>query len=1265
MPITEVLQDRCTPTEPVAFDASTPMLTISPSLQGLTFVYRAKLAGVPVTVVMDTGSVRSYVSTTVVNHARLATSSAEPFLAVMGNNQPVHVHRQVKAKLQIKQLSANVTLHPLPHLLKGVDVLLGDDMLKKIGANLDVPSAIATLTHNGVTLQLRPTQCLANCSVATAPQPTGTPAIITAKQANKAMKQGCHTTLMLLQRDDAQSDTDNMVPLLTSSHLPSASHSEPLHSTPDYKSIAQTEYPQVFEPIPAGLPPDMGIDHVIKTTPGHQPPYRKAYRMTPQEKAESYKQIQELLAKGWIEPSGSPYGAPILFVTKKDGSLRMCIDYRQLNKLTLRDRYPLPRIDDLLDQLSKATVFSSLDLQSGYHQIRINDADVEKTAFLTPHGQFQFRVLCFGLTNAPATFQRVMNKIFAPFLGKFVLVYLDDILVYSRTHEEHLTHLRQVLSLLAKHRLYAKLSKCDFGRPSLKFLGHIVSANGVAVDPDKVRVLREWPLPRNLHQLRGFLGLANYFRKFVHNFSTIAAPLTALTSDKVQYPWHEWRQPELNAFNAIKQALTEAPVLTLPDESNLNYTVQADASDLGLGAVLLQQDKPIAYYSRKLSPAELNYTTGEKEMLALVSALKEWRCYLEGANVTLLTDHHPLTYFQDQDVLSRRQARWMEYLSRFNFVITYQKGANNIADPLSRHPSFACGVMTRSAVRKQSASSSGGGGTASVSAAVEHGQPVPTHTSSTYEVETSQPSSHIQGSRKRKAQLDGDTDSSPSDTNNKRLVLPDLADALRDAYAAQPDFTDPEYLRGFEQDEDGLWWFRRKIVVPDDSQLRTRIISEHHDPPSFGHGGIHKTYEAVFIQYWWPSMRRDIKQYVLSCDKCQRNKADSQAKAGLLQPLPIPSHRWGSVTMDMIVKLPTTKAGYNAVLVFVDRLTKYAHFVATHESLSAKGFARKFIDTIYVNHGMPSTLISDRGAQWNNRFWAAVSKILGAQVCLSSSHHPETDGQTERMNRVLEDMLRNYIRPHQKNWDKLLPLAQFAVNNSWQASIQNTPFYLNTGSHPVTPSTINLSRVNPAADSFAEELQEALKRARSCMEAAQQRQRDLANRSRRDVTYTQGDLVLLKAKHIAFKAPGAKKLHPKYVGPFPVIRMIGKVACQLQLPTHGNWNKLHNVFHVSLLKKYIARPGEDAITYPGELRLEGDVPVFEVEAILDHRDKADKRASAHSDSATSAPSRRTTHYLVRWKGWPPEHDTWEPVKNMTGAADLINAYHAKRAYEPP
>ncbi|XP_052623591.1 uncharacterized protein LOC128128868, partial [Lactuca sativa] len=400
----------------------------------------------------------------------------------------------------------------------------------------------------------------------------------------------------------------------------------------------------------------------------------------PTEMQELSSQLSELLDKGFIRPSYSPWGAPVLFVKKKDGSFRMCIDYRELNKLTVKNRYPLPRIDDLFDQLQGASYFSKIDLRSGYHQLKVREEDIPKTAFRTRYGHYEFVVMPFGLTNAPAAFMDLMNRICRPFLDNFVIVFIDDILVYSRSKEEHGQHLRQVLETLRSEKLYAKLSKCEFWLRSVNFLGHVVSQDGIHVDPSKVKAVEGWATPTTPTEIRQFLGLAGYYRRFIQNFSKIAKPLTLLTQKSVPFKWTDRQEI---AFRTLKQALCSAPVLSLP-EGTEDFVVYCDASNQGLGCVLMQRGRVIAYASRQLKTHEVNYTTHDLELGAVVFALKIWRHYLYGTKCTIFTDHKSLQHILNQKELNMRQRRWVELLNDYECEIKYHPGkANVVADALS------------------------------------------------------------------------------------------------------------------------------------------------------------------------------------------------------------------------------------------------------------------------------------------------------------------------------------------------------------------------------------------------------------------------------------------------------------------------------------------------------------------------------------------------------------------------------------------------------
>ncbi|GKC77788.1 putative nucleotidyltransferase, ribonuclease H [Tanacetum coccineum] len=415
--------------------------------------------------------------------------------------------------------------------------------------------------------------------------------------------------------------------------------------------VVVRDFPEVFPDDLSGLPPIREIEFRIELTPGATPVAKSPYRLAPSELEELSGQLKELQDKGFIRPSSSPWGAPVLFVKKKDGSFRMCIDYRELNKLTVKNRYPLPRIDDLFDQLQGSQFFSKIDLRSGYHQLRVHEDDIPKTAFRTRYGHFEFTVMPFGLTNAPAIFMDLMNRVCRPYLDKFVIVFIDDILIYSKTQEEHVEHLRLVLELLKKEKLYAKFSKCEFWLREVQFLGHVIN------------------------------GLAGYYRRFIENFSKIAKSLTILTQKSKTFNWGEEQE---YAFQTLKDKLCNAPVLALPDGSE-DFVVYCDASGIGLGCVLMQRGKVIAYASRQLKIHENNYTTHDLELGAVVFALKIWRHYLYGTKSVIYTDHKSLQHIFSQKELNMRQRRWIELFSDYDCEIRYHLGkANVVADALSR-----------------------------------------------------------------------------------------------------------------------------------------------------------------------------------------------------------------------------------------------------------------------------------------------------------------------------------------------------------------------------------------------------------------------------------------------------------------------------------------------------------------------------------------------------------------------------------------------------
>ncbi|GJQ97749.1 putative nucleotidyltransferase, ribonuclease H [Tanacetum coccineum] len=542
------------------------------------------------------------------------------------------------------------------------------------------------------------------------------------------------------------------------------------------------EFPEVFPEDLPGLPPVRQVEFQIDLIPGAAPVARAPYRLAPSEMQELSNQLQELSDRGFIRPSTSPWGAPVLFVKKKDGSFRMCIDYRELNKLTIKNRYPLPRIDDLFDQLQGSSVYSKIDLRSGYHQLRVRDEDIPKTAFRTRYGHYEFQVMPFGLTNTPAIFMDLMNRVCKPYLDKFVIVFIDDILFYSRNKEEHANHLRIILELLKKEKLYAKFSKCDFWIRIVQFLGHLVDSQGLHVDPAKIEA------------------------RFIKDFSKIAKYLTELTRKNKKYIRGKDQE---SVFQLLKQKLCEAPILALP-EGNDDFVVYCDASHQGLGAVLMQREKVIAYAPRQLKPNEENYTTHDLELGAVVFALKIWRHYLYGTKCTVFTDHKSLQHILYQKELNMRQRCWLELLADYDCEIRYHpRKANVIADALSQKERIKP-LQVRSLVMT---------------------------------IHLKLPSQIL------KAQ-------------NEALKEENIkAENLRGMDKA------------FEIHLDGTRCIKNQSWLPLFGNLRDLIMHESHKSKYSIHLGSDKMYQDLKKLYWWPNMKAIIAEYVGKCLTCSRVKA--------------------------------------------------------------------------------------------------------------------------------------------------------------------------------------------------------------------------------------------------------------------------------------------------------------------------------------------------------------------------------------------------------
>nr|AAM00956.1 Putative polyprotein [Oryza sativa Japonica Group] len=1037
---------------------------------------------VPATVPFDSGATHSFLSMSFAgNHGMEVEDLRRPLMVSTPSNQALSLQRSPSVRIEIQGVPFLANLILLES--KDLDVILGMDWLAR---------------HKGVI--------------------------------------DCANRKVTLTSDDGRVVT---VHALSSESLRSSLNQIILKEIPIVRG-----YPDVFPDDLPGMPPKRDIEFRIDLVPGTTPIHKRPYRMAANELAEVKRQVDDLLQKGYIRPSSSPWGAPVIFVEKKDHTQRMFVDYRALNDVTIKNKYPLPRIDDLFDQLKGATVFSKIDLRSGYHQLRIKEEDIPKTAFTTRYGLFECTVMSFGLTNAPAFFMNLMNKVFMEYLDKFVVVFIDDILIYSRTKEEHEEHLRLALEKLREHQLYAKFSKCEFWLSEVKFLGHVISAGGVAVDPSNVESVTNWKQPKTVSEIRSFLGLAGYYRRFIENFSKIAKPMTRLLQKDVKYKWSEECE---QSFQELKNRLISAPILILPDPKK-GFQVYCDASKLGLGCVLMQDGKVVAYASRQLRPHEKNYPTHDLELAAVVHALKIWRHYLFG------------TRTEDYDM-----------------GIHYHPGkANVVADALSRK-----GYCNATEGRHRG-----------FVAALE--------------------------------------------------AKPTLIDQVREAQINDPDIQKiKKNMRrgkaiGFLEDEQGTVWLGERICVLDNKDLKDAILKEAHDTLYSIHPGSTKMYQDLKERFWWASMKREIAEYVAVCDVCQRVKAEHQKPAGLLQPLKIPEWKWEEIGMDFITGLPRTSSGHDSIWVIVDRLTKVAHFIPVKTTYSGSRLAELYMARIVCLHGVRKKIVSDRGSQFTSNFWKKLQEEMGSKLNFSTAYHPQTDGQTERVNQILEDMLRACTLDFGGSWDKNLPYAEFLYNNSYQASLQMAPYEALYGRKCRTPLLWDQTGERQVfGTDILREAEEKVKIIQERLRVAQSRHKSYADNRRRDLSFEEGDYVYLRVTPLRgvhrFHTKG--KLAPRFVGPYKIVSRRGEVAYQLELPQ--SLAGVHNVFHVSQLKKCLRVPTEEA-----------NLEQIEVQEDLTYVEKPIRILETNE--------RRTRNRVIRfckvnWSNHSEEESTWEREDELKSA----------------
>ncbi|KAL4570019.1 hypothetical protein LXL04_025668 [Taraxacum kok-saghyz] len=915
------------------------------------------------------------------------------------------------------------------------------------------------------------------------------------------------------------------------------------------------EYATVFKE-PTGLPPMRQNDHSITLKTSGEPICVRPYRYPHVQKTEIERQVQELLKLGMIRPSTSSFSGPVILVKKKDNSWRMCVDYRALNKATIPDKFPIPVVDELIDELHGAVYFSKLDLKSGYNQIRMEPTSIDKTAFRTHDGQYEFLVMPFGLTNAPTTFQAIMNDIFRPLLRKSVVVFFDDILIYSPTWQQHLEDVKIALEVLLHHQFVVNKKKCAFGQTSIEYLGHIIHGGGVAMDPKKIEAVLDWPIPKSIKGLRGFLGLTGYYRKFIRHYGSIARPLTELTK-KDAFGWNSDAQA---AFETLKEAMVTAPLLGLPNFT-IPFVVECDASGRGIGAVLMQQQKPLAYFSKSLSDRNLAKSAYEREIMALVLSVQHWGAYLLGTKFVVYTDQKSLKFLLHQRITTPDQQNWVAKLLGYDFDICYKPGRENrVADALSRRD--------------------------------EEGE---LKVSFSYPV-------WAQGA-KLLEEISADQE----------------IQKQREAYEKNP-LKFPDFLV-----RNGVLFYKNRLVISKCSKFIPELIREFHQAASGGHSGYYRTYRRLAANIYWPGMMAVVQEFVRACEICQRCKASSTAPGGLLQPLPIPQAIWEDLSIDFIVGLPKSK-GYDAILVVVDRLSKYSHFILLRHPYTAKSIAEVFVREVIRHHGIPKSIVSDRDPLFLSAFWREIFKSQGTKLNMSSAYHPESDGQTEVINRCLEAYLRCFAVDQPRNWASWIPWAEFWYNSTFHISTGVSPFEVVYGRKP--PSVMQFVPGEIRVQAVLQELldrDEAIKQLKLHLGQAQSNMKEQADKKRRDVSFQVGEWVYVKLKPYR-QMSVAKRIHhklaAKFFGPFQVVDRIGPVAYKLDLPATS---KIHPVFHVSLLKKAVQVPTSPVL--PPELEITGKDSLIPMSIL------ASRTITEGEDVCIQ--------WLIQWKDQSMEEATWE------------------------
>jgi len=892
--------------------------------------------------------------------------------------------------------------------------------------------------------------------------------------------------------------------------------------------------------------------HDINT--GDNKPFKQPLRPQPRAHLPVIdKLINDMQSQGVIEPCQSEWGSNIVLVKKKDGSVRFCVDYRRLNNLTQKDVYPLPRVETCLDTLSNAVWYSTFDLRSGFHQVPVNPRDVNKTTFVCHRGTYRFPKMPFGLCNAPATFQRLMDTVLSGLNLEICLAYLDDIIVFSTDLESHLTRLTQLFEKLREANLKLKPSKCCLLQKKVAFLGYVISQKGVETDPGKIEAIANWPVPTNLRQSRAFVGLCQYYRRFVPNFSEIAKPLHELTKKGVRFHWSDECQ---QAFDKLKSTLAGAPVLALPRDEG-NFILDCDASETAIGAVLSQvqdgEERPICYASQLYNRHEKNYNVTRKELLAVVTFVKKFRQYLLGRPFTIRTDHAALRWLKHTPEPIGQQARWLEIMEEYDYSIVHRPGRlHSNADALSRREpaSEPPAVNVMSAVQ-----------TAPIA------DDTPDDTPDWPSLQQNDPQiGFVYRLVQTGSHAPTTAELAPMGAEVKilcnqldRLVITDRAILCRE-------FTDHRTGRRFLQ----------KIVPP---SLRTEIAAQLHKGLNGGHLGTRRAKSQLQRRFFWPGWANHIRLAKRHCVQCARHHRPSAKHQGPLQPFS-PGEPWERLGIDITGPHPTSAKGNRYILTAIDHFSKWVELYPM-KNQEATTVARILFDNIICVHGCPLQILTDRGTNFESELFQQLCHLMKIDKVRTTAYQPSTNGQIERFHSTMHHMIAKWVIENQRNWDETLPAVAFAYRTSENEATGFTPFYLQYGREARIPADLVYGDVRGPEETqgdFAadrvDHLRAAFHLAREHLHAAARRRKQHYDLRARPQKFSVGARVWClnprpyKARYRKWQSP--------YCGPFEITRQLGPVTFEIR----RNGNSKPWTVHIDKLKPYEAEAEPPAEEQP-------------------------------------------------------------------------------------